>query len=141
MPLERAREAFMPFVDAADIIIPTAEELKLLTDNPTVKQGVVTLLDDKPDRIIVVTEGKGGCTLYTQEGERHIPGLPVDEVDPTGAGDCFDAGFLVRWLSGYSSAEAARFANTCGALAVAAKGPMAGAQRLADVEAFMRSAT
>jgi sugar/nucleoside kinase (ribokinase family) len=141
MPVEQAREAFTPFVDAADIIIPTADELKLLTDQPTAEQGAATLLDAKPDRIIVVTEGKGGCTLYTHKGEQHIPGLTVEEVDPTGAGDCFGAGFLVRWLSGYSLIEAARFANACGALAVTEKGPMAGARRLAEVEVFMRSST
>jgi len=34
--------------------------------------------------------------------------------------------------------DAAQFANACGALAVTAKGPMAGARSLAEVQAFMR---
>jgi sugar/nucleoside kinase (ribokinase family) len=46
----------------------------------------------------------------------------------------------VRWLAGDPPVGAARFANACGALAVTAQGPMAGAQTLAAVRAFMQQA-
>jgi sugar/nucleoside kinase (ribokinase family) len=141
MPVEIAREVFTPFVQAADIIIPTAEEARLLTGRPTTEQAVAALLEDKPEHIVIVTQGKDGCTLYTQRGSQYIAGYSVEAVDPTGAGDCFDAGFLVRWLAGDTLADAARFANACGALAVTARGPTAGAHPLAAVQAFMRSST
>lgn len=141
MPVDRAREAFAPFIRAADIILPTEEEMLLFTGQPTLDQAAAVLLHDRPDRIVVVTHGKDGCTIYAQGSAQHIPGYSVEEVDPTGAGDCFDAGFLVRWLAGDSLADAARFANACGALAVTAQGPMAGAKTRAAVEAFMRSYT
>jgi sugar/nucleoside kinase (ribokinase family) len=139
MSVERAHEVFMPFVEAADIILPTAEEARLLTGEPTVERAVATLLEGKPERIVVVTRGKDGCTLYAQHEPQHIPGYSVKEIDPTGAGDCFDAGFLVRWLLGDPPDEAARFANACGALAVTARGPMAGARTLEAVQEFIRS--
>lgn len=139
MPVERARQAFAPFVKAADVLIPTAEEARLLTGTATTDAAIGALLDDNPDRIIIITQGKDGCTVHTQAGAEHVPGFAVTEVDPTGAGDCFDAGFLVRWLAGDSPAEAARFANACGALAVTAQGPMAGAQTFAVVRDFMAS--
>ena len=44
----------------------------------------------------------------------HVPGFPVEDR-PTGAGDCFDAGFLAAWMAGSSPVEAARYANACGA--------------------------
>jgi sugar/nucleoside kinase (ribokinase family) len=69
-----------------------------------------------------------------------VPGFDVEEIDPTGAGDCFDAGFLVSWLEGAGPLSAARFANACGALAVTARGPMAGAKTRTEVEAFMQKA-
>jgi sugar/nucleoside kinase (ribokinase family) len=141
MPMERAREAFKPFVEAADIILPTAEEARLLTGKPTMEQAIATLLNDKPERIVIITQGKDGCVLHTQHESQRIPGYAVEEIDPTGAGDCFDAGFLVRWLAGDPPNEAARFANACGALAVTAMGPMAGARTLETVEEFMRSST
>lgn len=139
MPIDRAREAFAPFVRAADIILPTEEEALLFTGQSALEQAVAALLQDRPERIVVVTHGKLGCTIYTLGTTQPIPGYRVDEVDPTGAGDCFDAGFLVRWLAGDSLADAARFANACGALAVTVQGPMAGAQTRAAVEEFIRS--
>jgi sugar/nucleoside kinase (ribokinase family) len=137
MPVDRARVALQPFVEAADIILPTAEEACLFTGQAIVGEAAAALLEGKPDRIVVVSQGKVGCTVYTQQQAQHIPGFAVEEVDPTGAGDCFDAGFLVRWLAGDSLTQAARFGNACGALAVTAQGPMAGAKTLAEVEAFI----
>jgi len=138
MPVERAREVFAPFMAAADVIIPTADEARLLTGQDTLEAAVAALLATRPDRIVIITQGKEGCTVYTEDIEQHVPSFAVTEVDPTGAGDCFDAGFLVRWLAGSSPVEAARFANACGALAVTAQGPMAGACTLPNVETFMR---
>lgn len=137
LPNARARELFQPFVNAADVIIPTADEAQILTGQPDLDSAVGMLLAGQPERIIVVTQGALGCTVYTQTGQRHVPGYTVDEIDPTGAGDCFDAGFLVQWLQGLPAAEAAKFANACGALAVMSQGPMSGAQPLDSVQAFM----
>ncbi len=140
MPVERAREVFAPFVEAADVILPTDEEARLLTGQPTTEAAVAALLERNPERVVIVTRGADGCVVYTRDRVEHVPGFRVEEVDPTGAGDCFDAGFLVRWLAGDPPAEAARFANACGALAVTAQGPMAGARKRAEVLAFMQKA-
>jgi sugar/nucleoside kinase (ribokinase family) len=139
MPVERAREAFRPFITAADVLIPTAEEACILTGKSDVHDAIRVLLENRPDRIVIITQGAQGCTVYTQDGQIHVPGFQVNEVDPTGAGDCFDAGFLVQWLNGASPEQAARFANACGALAVTQQGPMAGAQTLANVRAFINN--
>ena len=97
------------------------------------------LLKERPERIIVVTRGAAGCSVYTASGKVDVAGYAVDEVDPTGAGDCFDAGFISAMLAGKSTVEAAQLANACGALAVTAKGPMAGAKTRAEVEQFIQS--
>ena len=88
----------------------------------------------------MVTRGAQGCTVYSADGAVDVPGYPADEIDPTGAGDCFDAGFLSELLSGKPPAEAARLGNACGALAVGAKGPMSGAKSRAEIEHFMLNA-
>lgn len=150
MSADRARYAFAPFMAAADVLIPSEEELLLLNDAYNVDAVVQDMLEDKPELIVVITKGAAGCVVMTQSNEFYVPGVgammqvdPINgydvvEVDPTGAGDCFDAGFLARWLAGDSPSEAAEFANACGALAVTAKGPMAGACSLAEVRSFMR---
>ncbi|MCA9895255.1 MAG: sugar kinase [Anaerolineae bacterium] len=139
LPLDQAREIFASFIAAADVLIPTAEELTALTQQPDVISAADHLLSVEPSRIIVVTEGAKGCTVYNREGATHVPGFSITEVDPTGAGDCFDAGFLAGWLSGSTLVDAARLGNACGALAVTKQGPMAGAARLATVREFMAS--
>ena len=150
MSADRARYAFAPFMEAADVLIPSEEELLLLSDAYNVDSAVQDMLEDRPELIVVITKGADGCMVMTKSDFDEIPGIGpmvavdpiggyvVEEIDPTGAGDCFDAGFLARWLAGDSPSEAAEFANACGALAVTAKGPMAGARSLADVQAFMR---
>lgn len=145
LPPEQAREVFEPFVDAADILMPTTEELCLLADALTPSEAAFRLLTARPSRLIVSTTGAEGCILYSlNDGElnaRAIRAFSVDVVDPTGAGDCFDAGFLVRWLAGDSPSEAALFGNACGALACTARGPMAGAMSAAVVTEFIHQHT
>ncbi len=46
------------------------------------------------------------------------PRTSVEEVDPTGAGDSYDAGFIHGILEGKNLEEAARFANEVGATSV-----------------------
>ena len=76
-------------------------------------------------------------TSPTETGRTAVPGFAVEEVDPTGAGDCFGAGFVSMRLRGATPEEALRVANACGALAVTKKGPMEGTATMAEVERFL----
>ncbi len=138
LPPAEARVAFDPFIAAADIFLPTEAELLQLTQAKTVDGAIDALLRTRPERIVVVTRGAAGCSVYSAAGRIDVDGYAVEEIDPTGAGDCFDAALLTGVLEGKSASEAARLANACGALAVTAKGPMAGAKSRAEVERFMR---
>ena len=137
LPPEQARVAFAPFIAAADILIPTEEELLQLIVANCLDQAIDTLLTERPERIVVVTRGVDGCSVYTVDGRIDVAGCPAEEIDPTGAGDCFDAGFLTALLEGNTMTEAAQLGNACGALTVNAKGPIAGAKGRAEVERFM----
>ncbi len=141
MSADRARAAFAPFLAAADVILPTADEAMALTGEATPGAAADALLRARPGRVVVMTQGAAGCTVYAGAEITQVPGYAVEEIDPTGAGDCFDAGFLVRWLAGDPAAEAARWGNACGALAVTARGPMAGAQTTDRVQSLMRAAS
>lgn len=137
MPAEDARVAFAPFIAAADILIPTEDELLQLTSASTLDGAIDQLLAGRPRRVIAVTRAAAGCNVYTADGRIDAAGFATREIDPTGAGDCFDAGFICALLEGKTRAEAARLGNACGALAVSAKGPMAGAKNRADVERYI----
>jgi 1D-myo-inositol 3-kinase len=67
---------------------------------------------------VLVTDGPRGCDLLTRETAVHIPAFAAKEIDPTGAGDCFLAGFAVGLSRGFALLTAARLGAWCGARAV-----------------------
>ncbi len=93
---------------------------------------------DEPDSVarwrphiptVVLTRGQRGCTVWDEAGRHEVPALPTTEVDPTGAGDCFAAAFLVRRDETADNLEAARFASAAAALVVRGTGLEAVADR------------
>ncbi len=67
---------------------------------------------------LLLTDGPRGCTVLTASGEAHVPAFPAEEKDPTGAGDCFLAGFAAGLARGLDPVRAARIGAWCGARAV-----------------------
>jgi sugar/nucleoside kinase (ribokinase family) len=62
-------------------------------------------------RLLVVTHGTAGSTLYIQGQACSFPAPSVNEVDPTGAGDIFATAFFLSLQRCGDSSAAARFAN------------------------------
>src|SRR5512143_1726264 len=53
-------------------------------------------------KVLVITRGKDGASLYTDGQECFIPTVPEREiVDPTGVGDAFRGGFLTGYARGW----------------------------------------
>lgn len=70
-------------------------------------------------RLLVVTAGAAGCTVYMSDESWQIPAPTVVEQELTGAGDIFAAAFLLRLLQTQGNpTEAARFANEAAAHSV-----------------------
>jgi sugar/nucleoside kinase (ribokinase family) len=91
-------------------------------------------------RLMVVTDGWRGATLYQGDMRLHVPPRPVVEVDPTGAGDVFAAAFLVRLAECGDPFTAARFANIVASFSVAAPG-WDGIPMREQVDAWLASET
>jgi sugar/nucleoside kinase (ribokinase family) len=73
-------------------------------------------------RLLVLTRGPAGCTVYTAGQSRRFPAPAVHEVGPTGAGDIFATAFFV-WLQRTGDPWlAARFANCIAARSVTRAG-------------------
>lgn len=73
-------------------------------------------------RILAVTRGARGCSVYAGGRVWHLPAFPTQEVDPTGAGDVFAAVFFVRLWQGDDPVQAARRANCVAAVSVTRPG-------------------
>jgi len=115
-----------PVLDLCTILMPGVSELELIAGQGSVERNVAHLFTTRPVEIIVLKRGSKGCTVYTVEEQIDIPAFQVQEVDPTGAGDSFDAGFLCGLLEGKSLWESGRLAAAAGALNAAGFGPMEG---------------
>ena len=57
---------------------------------------------------VVVTLDAEGSILHAQGREHRIPVIPVEAVDPTGAGDAYRAGFLAAYHRGHTPLTSCR---------------------------------
>ena len=72
--------------------------------------------------MVVITRGRGGATVYTQDRDYPVPAFQTTEVDPTGAGDVFAAAFLIKYNETRDPVEAATFANCVASFVIERKG-------------------
>ena len=98
-----------------DLLLPAAAEVAALTGGPA-----SALLDVAG--AVVVTDGAAGATWVDRTGTWSAAAPVVDVVDPTGAGDAFDAGLLAAWLAGAGPQEALEAGCAAGAEAVSRRG-------------------
>jgi len=119
-------EVIGPVLERTSILFPGSEELGFLSGRKGEADGASALLDGGPMDIVVVKKGARGSSVHTVHGSFDVPAFRIQEVDPTGAGDCFDAGFLCGLAEGRELEACARLAGAAGALDAQAFGPMEG---------------
>lgn len=138
--------AFDYIIEYTDFFIPSERELPFFARHKkqSEKQIVKDLLSNGVQHVII-KRAQRGASYYTCENNMlsaiHLPGYPVQAVDPTGAGDCFGASFISLFLSGFSAAKALKYANASGALAVTHQGPMEGLSSRQGIEHFLNIST
>ena len=115
-----------PVLERTSILFPGSEELGFLSGREGEADGAAVLFDRSPLEIVVVKKGARGSSVHTPETSFDVPAFRIQEVDPTGAGDCFDAGFLCGLTEGRDLEACARVAAAVGALDAQAFGPMEG---------------
>jgi len=74
--------------------------------------------------LVCITNGSQGSRVFFEGREYSIPAFPPQQlVDPTGAGDCYLAGFLYAQSLFDSPEEQGRFAAMVATMALERKGP------------------
>jgi sugar/nucleoside kinase (ribokinase family) len=127
-----------PVLRRCSILFPGERELLMLGARQSVEEAAQALFGRYPLALIVLKKGSRGCAVYSPDDRITVPAFRVREVDPTGSGDCFDAGFLCGQLQGKDPRESARMAAAVGALNARAFGPMEGRINPRSVEALMK---
>jgi 2-dehydro-3-deoxygluconokinase len=123
-PLETARPVLLDALSRADIALPGLEDARALTGLSDPHRIVADLRARGPE-IVALTLGADGALLSAGDTVAEVPGLPVDAVDATGAGDCFDGAFLARLVAGDSPLRAARYAAAAASLSTSGYGAVA----------------
>jgi len=88
------REAQWKAIAQSDVVLIGDEEMRLMFEGVSSRDGVERLRKAGVD-IVVIKQGEQGATLYSNAGKDHCPAFQVPVVSTSGAGDSFDAGFIV----------------------------------------------
>jgi len=131
LSVEEIRELCAPVIERADVILPSLSEAMMFTGAGSDEEGCRAWAE--AGKLVVLKQGAEGCRIFQGRDEFAVSGFRVQEIDPTGAGDCFCAGVTVALLEGMELRDVGRFANAVGALAVTKKGPMEGAPTRTEV--------
>ncbi len=111
---------------ALDEVAGLVDEASVLFPNESEASALASGLEAARARgaVVCVTRGAQGVRVEGGGPMLDLDAVPVDEVDPTGAGDTFAGVFLATYAVAADAHAAAAAANTAAAAHVAALGPM-----------------
>lgn len=133
---DAVRDALTEVMDKSTYLLPSTSDLEFLFPDMSEDAAVDHLLNAKAE-VIAIKRGGAGVTVVGG-GKRHdFEGHAVEEIDPTGAGDCFGGTFVSLLAQGASLYDAGLHANAAGALAVTRRGPMEGNSSPAEIAEFL----
>lgn len=122
----------------AEIVMPSRTELFNLTGKNNVEDASKEIFKYGAT-ILALKLGEKGSLGITRQEQVFEPAYTVNEVDPTGAGDAFDAAVIYGYLKKRALREILKFSNAVGALKVTRMGPMEVPKNLSEVERFLKT--
>ncbi len=105
----KGRVAYQPWESAGDVL-PYARAVVISIEDVRGDEDAARVVASRA-QVGVVTRGAGGCTVFLDGEPHHVPAPPVEEVDPTGAGDVFATAFFIELCATGEALRAARFAT------------------------------
>ncbi|CAB1074936.1 sugar kinase [Alkalispirochaeta odontotermitis] len=136
LSLAGMRETLDDILRQTDIFLPSGQEIAHLTDAANEDDAIEEILGIGV-REIVIKRGNEGCSYFDRTQRLSMPAYVAEEVDPTGAGDCFGGTFVTCRLMDMPVGDALRYANASGAIAVSRKGPMEGTSTFDELDEFL----
>lgn len=128
---------FAEILSRCDLLLPSDGELTLATGHDDIDSAVESLFA-RGIKEIAFKQGRDGACVFLADGRRvRQAAFCADEVDPTGAGDCFGGAYVASRRLGMSVDQALRYACAAGARNVTMAGPMSGAGTRAELDAFI----
>jgi ribokinase len=103
-----------------EFTFPNEVEAKAMTRENSVEKAARRLC--KWVQTPVIKLGQEGCLAMRRGELLRVKSIRVKSVDPTGAGDAFNGGFLHGYLSNWPLEDCLRAGNVCGAMATTSAG-------------------
>ena len=129
--------SLLTLLDLVDIFLPNENEARAIAREDETEVALRKLSERA--KLVVVKYGASGAMTWREGQIIRSPGVQVNAVDTTGAGDSFDAGFIyAHVVRGMALEEALRFANACGALSTTSLGGTASQPTLEQVQSLLR---
>jgi sugar/nucleoside kinase (ribokinase family) len=111
-------------LQAVDVFTANETEILQLTGTESVDDAMAMLAPHT--KLVVIKLGEKGSVARRGDDVIRVPALPDAEiVDTTGAGDCFNAGFLYGYLGGMPIKRCLQLGNIVGGLSTRARGTQA----------------
>jgi len=120
---DEARPVLLELARAASILLLSIEDAEVMFETSGNDASIIAAAHELGPEIVVVKRGADGAVVSDRTSMVHVPAESVDVVvDPVGAGDAFDAGFLAGHLRGWGLERSARLGAQCGAAVVGVPG-------------------
>lgn len=91
---QRHRERIQRMIAMADIVKVSDEDLDWIAPGRPHPQAIGEMISDRGVQLVVLTKGRDGVSVFTQNGMLEVAAQEVEVVDTIGAGDSFNGGFL-----------------------------------------------
>ena len=114
-PLDQARNITHEAMRHCQIALPGLDDARQLTGLQSPSE-IIGFYHNLGAEIVALTLGPDGVALSKDDEIRILPGLNVNAVDATGAGDCFNGIFLSSYLRSKDAVKSAEHANRGAAL-------------------------
>lgn len=131
-------EALNAVFEQCHLFLPSESDLQFFFPGVALDVALAGVFEKSNIEAVVLKRGAHGSTYIDRHSRLDAHPLPVVELDPTGAGDCFGGTFVGALALGNTPAQALRLANAAGALAVTRRGPMEGNSDLSQIELFLK---
>jgi sugar/nucleoside kinase (ribokinase family) len=128
------RESFELMLPHCDYVLPSIDDMAAIYPGLSAEDTAGLLLS-LGAKTAILKMGAEGCLIARGDERIRVAAVEADVVDTTGAGDCWDAGFIAGLAHGEDLETAARIGSACAAFCIEAVGGAAGVPNYTTVRA------
>jgi sugar/nucleoside kinase (ribokinase family) len=111
------RDVFESALRFCDVVLPSYDDMRVIY--PGLKPAAVAArLRQQGAGRVILKLGRQGCLVTGENGTVRLPSVATKIVDTTGAGDCFNAGYIAGIVNGLGDVDAAKLGGLTAAACI-----------------------